>query len=430
MASAGQEWTHQAGKHDATLAGHVLDDRPRGEPLHVAHIIDELPPDGAERLLVDILKHRDPARRYSVVCLIRGGVLADELERMGISVVVIARRSRLDWALLLRLRDWLLREDVQVVHTHLFTADCWGRIAARLAGIECIFSTVHSTNTWKRRLHRLVDWSLSWISSRVIACSHEVGEILVDRDHLSRQRVAVIANGVDMARFDQVKAADLSAEFGIPEDVPVMAVIGRLHPAKGHAELIPALESLGRGLEAFFCLFVGDGELREELEQAVKARGLEGKVIFTGLRRDVPSLLKRVDIVLMPSRWEGLPMALLEAMAMAKPVLATAVGGIPDVIEHGHTGLLVEPGNGKELADQLRVLVGDRELQSRLGQRARELVVQRYDVHVTARRYDDLYDDARWRSARPSVARARATSRGTAGRLRPPSGPVAAPMPG
>jgi glycosyltransferase involved in cell wall biosynthesis len=409
----------------------INDDGRPGGRLHIAHIIDELPPDGAERLLVDVLKYREGPHRYSVVCLIAAGPLEDELRQIGVPVVVLGRRSRLDWTLVRRLRDWLVREDVRVVHTHLFTADCVGRIAARLAGVRCIFSTVHSTNAWKGRLHRLVDWTLSRITSRVIACSHEVGEVLVRRDHVPWERVAVITNGIDRARFDRVERADLVREFGIPEGVLVMAVIGRLHRAKGHADLLPALEALAVGFGAFRCLFIGDGELRDELMQAVRERGLEDKVIFTGRRDDVPALLKSIDIVVMPSRWEGLPIALLEAMAMSKPVLAAAVGGIPGVVEHGRTGLLVEPGDLRQMAGQLKVLSDDPRLRARLGEQAREVIQQRYDIQFTSRRYHDLYEQA-WRIlARPSRPRRASISRGPVGIPRGPrSSGAAASIPG
>src|SRR3989344_6371654 len=116
---------------------------------HVVHIIDELPPDGAERLLVDILRHRSAAFRFSVVCLIRGGVLEEELHRIDVPVVILGRTGRFDLGLLFRLTGWLRSQHVSVVHTHLFTADAWGRAAAVLAGVRAIFTTVHSTNEWK-----------------------------------------------------------------------------------------------------------------------------------------------------------------------------------------------------------------------------------------------------------------------------------------
>ena len=361
------------------------------ESLHVVHIIDELPPDGAERLLVDVLRNRSAVNRYTVVCLIRGGILADEIRDIGIPVVIIARRSKYDVTLLLRLRRWLVDERADVVHTHLFTADTWGRIAARLAGVRCVFSTVHSTNLWKSRLHRLIDWLLSRISTVVIACSHEVGEVLAARDHLPRDRLRVIANGIDLRRFSALPQVDIRQEFGIDASLPILAVIGRLHPAKGHEDLIPVLSRLASAGNGFVCLFIGEGELTQSLQKLVVDSGLERYVIFTGLRRDIPSLLGGIDIVVMPSRWEGLPMTLLEAMAMGRPVVASAVGGIPNVIENEVNGLLAAPGNADDLFRALERLIADTGLRERLGRVARENIIRRYDVSTTARAYEDLY---------------------------------------
>ena len=361
------------------------------ETLHIVHIIDELPPDGAERLLVDVLRNRSSVHRYTVVCLIRGGILSDEIQDLGVPVVIISRRSKYDATLLLRLRKWLIAEKADVVHTHLFTADTWGRLAAWLAGIRCIFSTVHSTNLWKSRLHRLIDWLLSRISTVVIACSQEVGEVLARRDHLPRARLRVVANGIDLRRFDAVPQVDLRQEFGIDTSMPILAVIGRLHPAKGHADLIPVLSRLSAAGRKFVCLFIGEGELTQPLHKLVADSGLERSVIFTGLRHDIPSLLGCIDIVVMPSRWEGLPMALLEAMAMRRPVVASAVGGIPNVIDNAANGLLVTPGDPDDLYQAIERLIDDAGLRDRLGSAARETIVRQYDVCVTAQAYDDLY---------------------------------------
>ena len=140
-----------------------------------AHIIDELPPDGAERLIVDLMRRRTSDFEYLVICLIQGGPLVKEIEELGVPVYILGRNGKYDFSIIWRLSRLLKKNNVSVIHTHLFTADVIGRIAARLAGIKAIFSTSHNVNDWKRRHHILIDRGLSLITTKVIGCSSEVG---------------------------------------------------------------------------------------------------------------------------------------------------------------------------------------------------------------------------------------------------------------
>lgn len=362
----------------------------------VMHLIDELPVGGAERLIVDLLRYPSAHFRYVVGCVIRSGPLEAELREMGIPVVVFGRRGRLDIGLIFRLAGWMRRERVMVVHTHLFTADTYGRIAARLAGVPAVFSTVHSiANPWKGPIHRALDWLLGRVSTRVIGCSDEVAAALTNRDGLPARRVVAIRNGIDLRRIQGISGAGVREEFGISPSRLLLAIIGRHHEPKGHIDFLNALARLDPAERArIACLFVGDGELRPSLESEVHRLGLSECVIFTGVRRDVPRLLGALDIFVLSSRWEGLPLSLLEAMAGGVACLATAVGGVPGVIDNGVNGILVGARDAEAMASALRKLVEDAGLRTRLGQCAREHVLRHYDIGNTARAYEALYRDA------------------------------------
>jgi glycosyltransferase involved in cell wall biosynthesis len=361
----------------------------------VAQIIDELPPDGAERLLVDLMRRRSGRFRYVIVCLVKGGPLESEFAALGIPVVIIGRTRKLDIGMVFKLARWMRQEQVAVVHTHLFTADVFGRIAARLAGVRAVFSTSHNVNGWKGRAHRMLDRALSMISSRVVGCTEEVGRVLVQRDGIAARKVAVVENGVDLRRFDSVSAEGVREEFGIAADAMLMGVVGRLHPQKGHEDLLQAFVRL-RSLTGakFQCLFIGEGELRAQLEEQVTRMGLNDVVRFTGLRKDVPRLLVALDLFVMPSRWEGLPMALLEAMACGKPCVVTSVGGIPSVIDDGANGLMLPPEQPELMAQALARVIGDAELRRSLGATARDCALRRYDVGRALQAYESMYDEA------------------------------------
>lgn len=365
----------------------MIDQRP-----HVAHIIDELPPDGAERLIADILKYRSHNFCFSVVCLVRGGEIEAELSKLGIPVIILGRRNKYDLSLLWRLVAWLRSENVKIVHTHLFTADTYGRIAAKLAGIQGIFSTKHNTNLWPSRIHLIIDWLLSWITTRVIGCTKEVAETL-HRAYFPANRILAISNGIDLGRFqnDGPSKTMVRAKWNIPSDTLLLALIGRLHPQKGHDDLIEVLARLRDEKIKFCCLFVGSGDLRQALKIKIKNHNLETSIILAGQRNDIPLILRALDIFVMPSRWEGLPIALLEAMACACPVVASAVGGIPSVIQDGINGLLVPPSDQDALYQALHRLLLDREIRLSLGRAGEETVRQHYNAATTAQAYETLY---------------------------------------
>ncbi len=356
-------------------------------------MIDELPRDGAEMLLLDLLRLRLPDFRYAVVCLVRGGVLQPEFERIGVPVTVFGRRGRFDPMLVWRLARWLRRHRADVVHTHLFTADSYGRVAARLAGVPAVFSTVHNiAPAGAGPLRGVVSRILARFTTAIVGCSDEVSQALIQRDGLEPARVRSIPNGIDLMRFGQASGEGVREEFKLPGTRRLIGVVGRLHEQKGHDDLLRALASLPQPLRGnLSCLIIGTGELEAELRRRVEELGLADCVVFTGMRTDVPRLVAALDAFVMPSRWEGLPIALLEAMATSRAVLCTRVGGIPDVVVHATNGLLVDAGDVDALRSGIETLLADPGFAQRLGRQARATVIERFDVSRTAAAYNELH---------------------------------------
>lgn len=362
-------------------------------PPLIVHMIDELPRDGAEMLLVDLMRLRIPGYRYAIVCLIKGGPLEQEFERLGVPVVIFGRKGKFDLGLVFRVASWLKREKAAVVHTHLFTADTYGRLAARLAGVPAVFSTVHNiVNPWKGAGRKLIDRLFARLSTAVVGCSEEVTQTLATRDGIPQRKLVSIPNGIDLQKFSSFSGAGVRAEFELPEDRLLIGIVGRLHEQKAHGDLFHALTQLPQVRDGTLnCLVVGTGGLQDTLKQQVKDLGLQNCVIFTGMRTDVPRLVAAMDVFVMSSHWEGLPIALLEAMASSKAVLCTRVGGIPDVVVDGDNGLLVDARDVPEFARRLENLLHDAALRRRLGERARETVIARFDVSRTAEAYNRLH---------------------------------------
>lgn len=357
----------------------------------IVHVIDRLPPDGAERLIAEVLKNRSNRYDYHVLCLVEGGLLQEEIEAGGVPVTILGRRNSHDLHHAVALYMWFRQYKPKVVHTHLFTADAWGRTFAWLARVPGIFSTVHSTNAWKSKVHLSVDRFLSKFSNAVIACTDEV-KTTIELQGISGAKVISIANGVDLQRIDDAPLVDVRTDYAIPDDTVVFALVGRLHQAKGHSDLLPVLQQLHQQDKKFVCLFVGEGELEETLKQDVQRLGLSDHVVFTGFRKDVIGILKALDFLVMPSRWEGLPISLLESMACQSPVLASRVGGIPDVIEHGVDGMLFNQGSAKELESALNLLIDDSDLRLRLATAGLQKILNKYSAASVAQAYEALYD--------------------------------------
>lgn len=344
-------------------------------------------------LLLDLMRLRHPGLRYTVVCLVRGGVLQPEFERIGVPVVVFGRRWRFDPLLVFRLAGWLQRQRASVVHTHLFTADSYGRVAARLAGVPAVFSTVH--NIVPAGAGRLRGWLarlLARQSTAVVGCSTEVAQELVRRDGLPPGLVRAIPNGIDLVRFGSASGAGVREEFRLDPDRRLIGVVGRLHAQKGHENLLLALAGMPQPLrKRLTCLIIGTGELDQRLRERATELALDDCVVFTGMRTDVPRLVAALDAFVMPSLWEGLPIALLEAMASARPVLCTRVGGIPDVVRDGVDGVLVEPGDVDALRVGIEQLLEQSQRAAELGRQARATVIERFDITRTAKAYNDLH---------------------------------------
>ncbi len=363
-------------------------------PKVVLYLIGSLPPNGAERVLLDLVRHLDRARFHPVVCCLHaGGPLVPAFEAAGVKVVVLGKRSRWDVSILKRIRRVIAEEGPALIHTHLFTADAWGRAAALRAGVPAV-STAHSSDPWRRWHQRLADGVLSRLTERVVAVSEGVARSRRERERVPAATLTTIPNGIDLARFDPRRdVGPLRAALGLPDGVRTIGIVGRLHPAKGHPELFEAVRQLlDQGLRVAV-LAVGEGELRGELEGLARRLDLDGTVRFLGRRDDVPELLNVLDVYVMPSRWEGLPIGLLEAMAAARPIVAAAVGGIPEVITHGETGLLAPPRDPPALAAAVRRCLEAPDEARRMGEAARRVVRARFDVATMARRYEELYEE-------------------------------------
>jgi len=367
---------------------------PSFEKIQVLHLIDSLPREGAEILLFDIVSRCDPAAfSFAVVSLTRGGGAAEMLRAASIPVHLLGRRSRWDISAFLRLRRLIRIQSPAIVHTHLFSSRVWGTLAVRLSGLSAaIVHTEHNTSEWKGALRSFVDRVLSPLTDRIVAVSSPVRDSLVSSSRIRPGKITVIENGLNFERLrSSVSRRDLLRSLKIPPESLLVGIVAALTPKKGHAYFLEAAEKILSARRGVHFLILGEGELKRELERSSAARGIGESVHFLGSRSDAIEIIAHLDVFVLSSIREGLSLALLEAMALARPAVITAVGGAVGVIDDGRTGLLVPSRDSSSLASAVERLLSSSELRREMGERAARSVRERFDAASMIRGYEALY---------------------------------------
>jgi len=362
--------------------------------LHVLQMIDGLNVGGAEMLLRELAPGLQ-RRGYRVsVAYSTPGPLAADLQAQGLPLTRLPRLARVDPLLLGRMVRLMRQDPPPILHTHLFKSDFHGRPAARLAGVPVVISTLHNSDPWARKpILGALYAANARLADRLIAVSNEVRAYYLEHTHIGPEQVITVDNGVDTRRFAGQEAAgqQVRSALGLASRAVVFGAIGRMKPQKDHASFLQAAAMIYRQLPQARFLLIGDGPLRGELEAQARQLGLGEAVIFTGLRSDIPALLAAMDVLVFSSRWEGLPVTLLEGMAAARPVVATAVDGIRTVSIPGETALLVPPDDPQALAQACLRLGSDLHLARRMGQAGRARVIEHYSIDAMIDRVAQVY---------------------------------------
>ena len=326
-----------------------------------------------------------------MVGLFRPGWLQTECETRGVKTCVMPLGGRFNLQWFRACRRLLHKEQVVLIHAHEFSAILCGWIVAMLAGVPFV-ATVHGKNYFWEKLRRRVAYRLVSRYGTLVAVSQDLKRFICEKVGIPETRVEVIYNGVAPAQtVTDEDVQKCKAELRISGDYPVLGVVGSLYPVKGHRFLLEAMpEILGRWPKAQL-LVIGRGELDVALKEQVERLAIGANVQFLGMRQDVPRLLSVLDAVVLPSLSEGLSLALLEAMASGKPVVATEVGGNPELVDYGKTGFLVQPEDTKDLAANLVKLLSDQGMMQQFSRQAAERVRQHFSLGQMVDRYRDLY---------------------------------------
>ncbi|MEW6770825.1 MAG: glycosyltransferase family 4 protein [Bacillota bacterium] len=294
----------------------------------------------------------------------------------------------------------LRRERVNILHAHSAKAGLVGRLAALYARTPVVFFTVHNSifyaewPAYKRGFFALAEKMLARRTHRIITVSEALRRELIAREGLEPDQVVTVYNGVNPGEFQVAESREaLRRRLGLPAEGPVVGTVTRLAPQKGLRYLIEAAALFPPEERPVFVV-VGDGPLRAELQELAEKSGVSSRFVFTGVRRDVPQVLGALDLLVLPSVTEGLGLILLEAMAASLPVVATAVGGVPEVVLDGETGVLVPPRDPAALAGAIAGLLRAPERARRLGAAGRERVARLFTVERMVGQVSGLYREA------------------------------------
>jgi glycosyltransferase involved in cell wall biosynthesis len=358
--------------------------------LRVLHIIPNFGPGGAERLLVNLLEAFDH-ERFDVVAVSlypeSSTILEKEIMEKGLKVYFLNKRRGLDLRMIPQLYRLFRAFHPDVVHTHLSVLR-YTLLPTLFCHVPVRLHTVHNVAQKEvDRVGKLVHWLAFRLGNVVpVSISQEVANTV--RSVYGRGiHTPVIYNGIPTTRFvSSAGRGNAKKEKGV-----VLLHVGRFAPQKNHLLLIEAFALAVKEYPTMQLWLVGDGPLRPAVEKAIVEMRLEGKVLFLGIRDDVPKLLAGCEAFILSSDYEGMPLAVLEAMAAGKPVVATAVGAVPEVVKNAVTGILVPPRDAKALAQAMIQLANNPELRQRFGRAGQKRAMEMFDITRTAREYEALY---------------------------------------
>jgi len=370
-----------------------------GRPA-ILNLITTMEPEGAQNVLLDTIRMLDRGRFRIIVGFLkdRGTALREFPLPREVEVVDYTRSGRFDPLVLFKLISTIRSEHIALVHTHLVHAGILGKTAAKLAHIPSVTTRHYASDAKEESVAYRLENRLTRGSAAVIAVSASVADYLCEHGIAAADRITVIPNGVDLMAFDPNRFDFASAQH---DEEAVIGCAGRLRDQKGHAILLAAFERiLHAGLRAHLEI-AGIGPLRDALEQRVRDRGLSGNVVFLGAvnHAEMPALLARWDLFVMPSLWEGFGLAAAEAMAMERPVVASRVEGLAEVVADGTTGLLVPPNDPDSLAAAIVTLMASPDRRKAMGKHGRETVLRLYNARRMAETLTEVYEHVLQRAA-------------------------------
>ncbi len=359
------------------------------EMIKICYVIGTLDIGGAEKQLLKLVSNINRDRFKPVLIALRGGILKADFEAF-CEVHVVGKRWKFDPFCLFRLFSIIRRENPYILQTFMFTSNTWGRIAGIAARVPLIVASERSVDPWKRWHHRLIDRVLLLFTRLIVVNSESVGSFYRISEGVPGWKMRTVYNGVDPAGLQESPDVE---DFLPGEDSFVVGGAGRFTEEKGFRSLLEAVPAvLGRFPGTLFIL-AGDGPLRKGFEDFSEEMGFKDSIIFTGLRKDIAPVLRRCNVVVAPSLYEGMPNVVLEAMALKKPVIVTDIPGMQELVTDGDNGFVVPSvNNAEKIAEKIALLAGNPVLGREMGERGYVIAREKFSLSGMVASYEDIYD--------------------------------------
>ena len=340
-----------------------------------------------QRILLEAVELKKRGYRIIIVCRPDSRLLPRAREK-GIETREVDIRSSFSWRALLKLISLIRRERVNIVNTHS-SKDSWlVTAAARLVTRARVIRTRHVSTPISRHPLNFV----YRMPHKIVTCGEAIKRAMINDNGFIPGKIVSVPTGVDLKRFDfTIEGSKVRKEWGIESGTPLVGIIGIIRSEKGHTYFVDAAQQVLEVNPEVRFLIVGNEPKGDTIARRIKALGREKEIIMAGLRDDIPEVLAALDIFVLSSLREGVPQGIAQALAMKKPVVATAVGGIPELIEDNRTGLLVPPSDGKSLSGAILKLLNDREKARTLGENGRRLIEEKFSLEIMLKKLELLY---------------------------------------
>ncbi len=366
----------------------------------IGHVLHRLYLAGAEVLAAELARKMRDRLRFVFLCLDEIGPLGEQLAGEGFEVIDLKRRPGVDWSVARRIRQAVKTHRIDLLHAHQYTPFFYAACSRGLRSRPRVIFTEHGRHwpDYRRPKRVIANRFLLRRHDRATAVGDFVRQALIDNEGICADRVQVIRNGIDPASFsgesaDPAVRAQVRRDFGIGEDQPVVLQVARFHPVKDHQTAVRAFAHAAEIVPSARFLLVGDGDLRADAESSARELGVADQVVFAGVRQDIPRMMAAADVFMLSSVSEGISVTLLEAMAANLPIAATEVGGNPEVVLHGRTGLLSPRGDGQALGQNLAKLMSDAGLRRTMGKAGHTRLLEMFTQDRMHAAYEQLYQD-------------------------------------
>jgi glycosyltransferase involved in cell wall biosynthesis len=369
------------------------------EKIRILYIFAGAGVGGGERYLL-LLADKLDKNKYEVLFVSTAKEkFLEEARRRSLEVLIVNMDSKFNFIAFWQIRDFIRKKKITIVHTHGAGASFYGRVAAKWAAVPILVTTVHNSlydypiSRPKRGIYVFIDRLTARLCDKIICVSDAIKDDLIKKSKLPQEKVLTIHNGIDIESFNKnIDASYLEREFNVKPHDRKIGIVGRLTHQKGHVYFLKAAAELTKAFPDIKCFIVGDGDLKDELMRTAQRLAVSPHCIFTGDRTDIPELLSFFDVFVLSSISEGFPMVLLEAMSAGCPVVASAVGGVPELIQDGIDGILVPAQSHEALSEAITDLLNDKNKRENIRFAARKTVEEKFNADMMIKSVEKLYD--------------------------------------